>query len=391
MCVVIKGYSIGTYSSNSPGWVSVWHNRAGLQVTLWDRAVSDSPGAGLEVTHQDRAGGDSLGEGCEWLIGIGLCMTHWDRTVSCEWLTGTGLSVTHRGQGWRWLTGQDYGRLTRAGLWVTVVYQAASAWAGGSSIQGGGAITASGPCSDASSTALGASCPVVPLTPHAIHWNQCQTQWNMREDFVIIAINGQLMSYLHIAVHCTFSAGYYLRGSIAPQTVEVGCHMLSVSHGLPPHRTHCMPPRTPIHSNSRPLVKKQSHHLLILISMIKSYNLIYLLQSFNRHFKFFDIFSQSIEICCFDYGCTDVSRWYIFWGFVISPYLGRDLRYRCHGLQKVLGRGTPHAVGQGCHTVSPWISVPLHKSYCMVSMVTSYPSLHQLMRRILIYSAFHEI
>ena len=80
-----------------------------------------------------------------------------------------------------------------------------------------------------------------------------------------------------------------------------------------------------------------------------------------------------------------------FWGFVISPYLGRDLHYRCHGLQKVRGRGTPHAVGQGCHTVSSWISVPLHRSYCMVSMVTNYPSLHQLMRRILIYSAFHEI
>ena len=386
MCVVIKGYSIGTYSSNSPGWVSVWHNRAGLQVTLWDRAVSDSPGAGLEVTHRDRAGGDSLGEGCEWLIGIGLCMTHWDRTVSCEWLTGTGLSVTHRGQGWRWLTGQDYGRLTRAGLWVTVVYQAASTWAGGSSIQGGGAITASGPCSDASSTALGASCPVVPLTPHAIHWNQCQTQWNMRED----CHHSNQWSVNVLPAHCCtlhiFSWVLSPRQYCPPNCGGGLSHALCLSWTPSPQDTlHA--PQDP-HPLQLPSTGQKTNTSLIdfnFYDKMLQFNLSFAI--LNSLIYFLNLLKSVVLIMVALMWAGDTS----FLGFVISPYLGRDLRYRCHGLQKVLGRGTPHVVGQGCHTVSPWISVPLHKSYCMVSMVTSYPSLHQLMRRILIYSAFHEI
>ena len=81
--------------------------------------------------------------------------------------------------------------------------------------------------------------------------------------------------------------------------------------------------------------------------------LIYLLQSFNRHFKFFDIFSQSIEICCFDYGCTDVSMWYIFLRVCNFPLPGQGPSLQMSWATEGPGQGDPPCSGAGLsHSLS---------------------------------------
>lgn len=59
--------------------------------------------------------------------------------------------------------------------------------------------------------------------------------------------------YLHTAQQNMSLTGCGLHGNDVPQTLGVGYHTVSVSHGSPPHRTHCRTPRIPIHSNYRPL------------------------------------------------------------------------------------------------------------------------------------------
>lgn len=85
--------------------------------------------------------------------------------------------------------------------------------------------------------------------------------------------------------------GHGLHGNDVPQTVGVGYHTVSVSHGSPLHRTHCRTPRIPIHSNYRQLgierlqIKKICIIIqtkLSILSIFLSYKFLYCLITWTR-------------------------------------------------------------------------------------------------------------